>query len=323
MRWLVGFAAVAIMSGGALADQYPSRPVTIVVPFPAGGTTDTAARILIEGMRPSLGQPLIIENIGGGGGTLGVTRAVNAKPDGYTLSMGQWGSHVGNGATFNLPYDLLTALDPISLLVSTPLWMVTRKTLPADDLKSFIAWLKLNPSKATAGTIGVGSPGHLCAIHFQNVTDTRVVVVPYRGGNVAMSDLISGNIDFQCSIASNSRPHVMNGYLKPLAMMSKARWFAAPDVPTADEMGVPGLHLSIWHGLWAPSGPPKEVIKKLNSAVVAALTNPAVQQRFRDQGDDIFPREQMSPESLYAHQKAEIDKWWPIIKQANIQIEAK
>lgn len=325
MKWLFGTVAlaVALISGSASAEEYPTHPITIIVPFPAGGTTDTVARLLVEGMGEALGQRVIIENVGGAGGTVGVTRVVNAKPDGYTLSMGQWGTHVGNGATYDLPYDILTALDPISLLVSTPLWIVTRKDFPANDFKSFIAWLKEHPDKASAGTIGVGSPGHLCAVYLQNATGTRFLLVPYRGGNQAMTDLIAGTIDFQCSIASNSLPHVRNGYLKPLAVMAKKRWFAAPEVPTVDEEGVPGLYLSIWHGLWAPKGTPKARIEKLNAAVVAALNNPLVRKRFHDQGDDFFAPEQMSPEGLHALQKAEIEKWWPMIKKAGIRIEAK
>jgi len=324
VKWLLAAAmfATILVSGLAMAEDYPSRPIRVVVPFPAGGATDTVTRILIEGMKESLGQPIIIENVGGGGGTIGVTRAVNAEPDGYTLSLGQWGSHVGNGAMYNLPYDLGTALDPVSLLVSTPLWFVARKDLPANDLRSFIAWLKEHPDKASAGTIGVGSPGHLCGVYLQNVTNTRFLLVPYRGGNEAMIDLMSGQIDFQCSIAANSLPHVRNGYLKALAVMSKKRWFAAPDVPTVDEVGVPGLYLSIWHGLWAPKGTPKDRIAKINAAVVAALNNPEVQKRFHDHGEELFPPEQQNPESLRAFQKAEIEKWWPIIKEANIRIEA-
>jgi tripartite-type tricarboxylate transporter receptor subunit TctC len=317
IAWLASLA----ISGPAWAQAYPNRPITMVVPFPAGGTTDTVARVLVEPMRATLGQPVIIENVGGAGGSIGVGRVARAAADGYTLSIGQWGSHVGNGAMFALSYDLLNDFAPISLIVSTPLWIVTRKDFPANDLKELIAWLKANPDKAAAGTIGPGSPGHLCGVYFQKTTDTRFRLVPYRGGNLAMQDLIGGHIDMQCSIASNSLPHVKNGNLKAIAVMAKQRWFGSPNTPTVDEMGVPGLHLSLWHGLWAPKGTPRDVIMKLNTAVVNTLANPAVRKAFTDAGDEIPAREQQTPEALGAHHKAEIEKWWPIIKAANIKAE--
>jgi tripartite-type tricarboxylate transporter receptor subunit TctC len=272
-------------------------------------------------MRATLGQPVIIENVGGAGGSIGVGRVARAAPDGYTLSIGQWGSHVGNGAIYPLQYDLLNDFAPVSLIVSTPLWIVTRKDFPANDLKQLITWLKANPDKAAAGTIGPGSPGHLCGVYFQSVTGTRFRLVPYRGGNLAMQDLIGGHIDMQCSIASNSLPHVKNGNLKAIAVMAKQRWFGSPGTPTVDEMGVSGLYLSLWHGVWVPKGTPREVITKLNTAIVNALADPAVRKTFTDGGEEIPPREQQTPEALGAHHKAEIEKWWPIIKAANIKLQ--
>lgn len=315
-----GAAALPVIPRFARAQTYPSRPVTIVVPYPAGGPTDTLARILTEHMRASLDQSVIIENVSGAGGSIGVGRVARAVPDGYTVSIGHWQTHVLNSVAYKLQYDVVKDFDPVSLLADTPQWIVARKTLPAKDLKELIAWLKENPGKATAGTVGVGGP-EVTGIYFQNITGTRFVFVPYRGGAPLNQDMLAGHIDFGFGQAASTYVHVRNGSLKAYAVMTKTRWAAAPDVPTIDEAGVPGLYASFWHGLWVPRGTPKDIIAKLNSAVQAALADATVRQRFADQGQDIPPREQQTPEALAAQQKAEIEKWWPIMKAASIKGE--
>jgi len=316
----LGGAAVA-WPFTARAQAYPSRPITIVVPFPAGGPTDALTRILVEHMRTSLRQPVIIENVSGAGGSIGVGRVARAAPDGYTVSIGHWRTHVLNGASYQLQYDVVQDFEPVSLLTDTPQWIVARKTLPARDLRELIAWLKENPGKAMVGTVGIGGGGVIAGIYFQNSTGTSFPFVPYRGGAALYQDMLAGHIDLALGQAASSFMHVRNGNLKAYAVMAKIRWAAAPDIPTIDEAGVPGLHASYWHGLWVPKGTPKEPITRLNSAVQAALADATVQQRFADQGQDIPLREQQTPEALAAQQNAEIEKWWPILKTANIKGE--
>ncbi len=316
-----GAAALPAMSRTATAQAYPTRPITIVVPYPAGGPTDTLARILAEHVRISLGQPVIIENVSGAGGSIGVGRVARAAPDGYTVSIGHWQTHVLNGASYQLPYDVVKDFEPVSLLADTPQWIVARKTLPAKDLSELIAWLKENPGKALAGTVGVGGGGVIAGIYFQKSTGTSFPFVPYRGAAPLYQDMLAGHIDFAVGQAASTFVHVRNGNLKAYAVMAKTRWAAAPDIPTIDEAGVTGLYASYWHGLWVPKGTSKEPITRLNSAVQAALADATVQQRLADQGYDVLPREQQTPEALAAQQKAEIEKWWPILKAANIKGE--
>jgi len=291
----------------------------MIVPFPAGGPTDTLARILADHMTTSLAQSVIVENVSGAAGSIGVGRVARAAPDGYLVSIGHWNTHVVLGATMNLSYDVLSDFEPVSLLADTPIWMVARKTLPAKDLNELIAWLKQNPGKATAGTVGVGGASDVTGKYFQNVTDTDFQFVPYRGAAPLNQDLVAGHIDLMLGMAAATYPLVRSGQIKAYAVMTKARWWAAPDVPTMEESGVPGLYASFWHGLWVPKGTPKDVIAKLNSAVQSALADAAVQQRFADQGQEIPPPERQTPEALGVHQKAEIKKWWPISKAAGIK----
>jgi tripartite-type tricarboxylate transporter receptor subunit TctC len=293
----------------------------MIVPLAAGGAADALARILAEPMRTSLGQPVVIENVSGAGGTVGVGRVAKSPPDGYTVGFGNSASYVMNGATYRLQYDLVKDFEPVALLPSSPAWIVARKGMPANDLKELIVWLKANPDKATAGLVSVGSPGHLCGVDFQNKTGTRFQQVPYRGGAPMLQDLVAGQIDLYCSIATNDLAMLQSGQIKAYAVMAKNRWFAAPNVPTADEAGVPGIYISYWHGFWVPKGTPKTVISRLNLAAVNAMADPTVRQRIADQGMEIPPREQQTPEALGALQKAEIEKWWPIIKAANIKGE--
>jgi tripartite-type tricarboxylate transporter receptor subunit TctC len=325
MRKLVfaalAFAACFAFAPAAHADTYPSRPITMIVPFPAGGPTDVLARILAEAMRNTLGQPVVIENVTGAGGSIGVGRVVRAAPDGYTLSIGQWETHVLNGATYALQYDLVKDLEPVALLADTPQWIVAKAAMPANDLTELIGWMKDNPGKATVGTVGSAGSGLVAGSYFQKHTGTSFTFVPYRGGAPAIQDLLAGQIDFMFGQAASTLAHVRAGRLKAYAVLAKSRWTQAPDVPTSDEAGVPGLYTSFWHGLWAPKDTPKDVISKLNEAVRAAYADASVCQRLDAIGQEIPPPERLTPEALAAHQKAEIEKWWPIIKAANIKAE--
>jgi tripartite-type tricarboxylate transporter receptor subunit TctC len=317
----VALAATLASIGNATAQSYPSRPITAIVPLAAGGAVDALARILAEHMRSLLGQPILIDNISGAGGTIGVGRVARAAPDGYTLGIGQSAQYVANGAIYPLQYDLLKDFEPVALLPNVPYWIIAKKDMPATNLKELIAWLKTNPDKGSAGHAGIGGAAHLCEIYLQNNTGTRFQFVPYRGGAPMLQDLVGGQIDFICDLAANSLPMVRSGQVKAYAVMAKNRWFGAPDIPTTDEAGVPGIYVSTWLGLWVPKGTPKEVIAKLNAAAMSAMADPTVRQRITDQGWEIPPREQQTPEALGVFQKAEIEKWWPIIKAAGIKPE--
>ena len=305
----------------APAQVYPSRPITMVVPFAAGGPVDTVARILSEPMRATLGQSIIVENVTGAAGSIGVGRVARAAPDGYTLSIGHWSTHVVNGAIYPLPYDLLRDLEPIVLLPSNPMIVVSKNAVPAKNLNEFVGWIKANEGKVSAGTAGAGSATHVAGVYFQNVTGTRFQFVPYRGTGPALQDLVAGQIDFIVDQASNSLQHVRDGKIRAYAVTASARLPSAPDIPTVAEAGLPSLDISVWYGLWAPKGTPKEIIAKLNNAAVQALSEPTVRQRFAELGLDIPPRDRLTPEALAAYQKAEIEKWWPVIRGANIKTE--
>jgi tripartite-type tricarboxylate transporter receptor subunit TctC len=317
----IAVAVIAASIGRATAEDYPARTITMVVPFPTGGGTSLLARVVAEAMKTELGQTVIIENIPGAGGTIGVAKVARAAPDGYTLLFGNWASNVGTGAVYPVDYDLLKDFAPIARIADAPLWLVTRKDFPAKDLKDMLTWLKANPDKATAATVGVGSASHLCGIYLENETGIRVQFIPYHGGAPAMQDLIGGHVDMMCDFSSNSLPFYRAGQIKALAVMAKHRWFGAQDVPTFDEMGVPGVYVSFWHGLWAPKSTPADIIAKLNGAVVKALADPDLQKRFADQGQEIPPGDQQTPEALQAYQQADIEKWWPLIKAAGIKGE--
>jgi tripartite-type tricarboxylate transporter receptor subunit TctC len=314
--------SIALAGIGVAAGQgYPSHPIAVVVPFPAGGPTDTVARVVTESMRASLGQPLIVENVTGAAGTIGTGRVARAASDGYTLVAGFWGTHVLNGALYPLQYDVLSDFEPIALLASNPQLIVARGTLPASNLSDLIAWLKANPDKASQGTAGAGSPAHVSGAFFQSVTGTRFQFVHYRGAAPAMQDLLGGHVDLMFDQANNSLPHVLIGRIKAYAVTSKTRLASAPGIPTVDEAGLPGFYVSVWTGLWAPKGTPKNIIAKLDDAVVRTLSDPKVQQRFAELGLEMPARTLQTPDGFGAFQKAEVDKWWPIIKAAHIKAE--
>jgi tripartite-type tricarboxylate transporter receptor subunit TctC len=313
-------AALAAITPAA-AQGYPSRPITIVVPFPAGGAFDSVMRIVADRMRATLAQPIIVENMGGAGGSIGVGRVARAAPDGYTLGLGYWGTHVVNPAIYPLTYDPLKDFEPIAPLATNPAVIVSKNAVPAENLRELIAWLKANSDKATLATTGSGSPPHIVGLLLQKMTDTRVQFVPYRGGGLATQDLLAGQVDLSILQASMVLPQVSAGKIKAYAVTARTRLSSAPDIPTVDEAGAPGLHVDIWSGLWAPKSTPKDVIAKLNGAVVEALGDPRVRQRLAEIGQEIFPREQQTPEALAALQKAEAEKWWPIIKAAGLKGE--
>jgi len=319
-RLALAIGCLAAVGGtSAWAQAYPSRPVTIIVPFGAGGPTDTIARIIAERLGPALGGTVIVENVGGAAGSIGVGRAVRAAADGYTLSIGHWGTHAVNSLIYPLKYDVLNDFTPISLLATNPYFILSKKTLPANDLKGLIAWLKANPSKASVASNGIGSPGYLIGTRFEDVTGTRFQFVPYRGGiGDSMKDLISGQIDLMFDQAATSLPQIRAKTIKAYAVTAKSRLALAPGIPTVDEAGLPGFYMAAWHGLWAPKGTPAEVVAKLHSAVVTTLADASVRERLMKIGQDIAARDEQTPEALAARQKAEIDEWRPIIGAAGV-----
>jgi tripartite-type tricarboxylate transporter receptor subunit TctC len=313
---LVGLVALA---AGAQAQSYPSRPITLMDGFPPGGPTDALARIVAAAMQPSLGQSVVVETVSGAGGTIATGRVVHASPDGYTIGIGNWTSHVGAPAIYTLDYDVYRDLQPISLLAASPLWILGKSALPPKTASELIAWLKTRPQPTTFGTVGAGSAGHLCGLFFAQKTGARFQYVPYRGAAPAMQDLIGGQIDLSCLEASATLPNVEAGKFKAYAVMGEQRWPKSPDTPTMIESGVPGLSISFWHGLWAPRGTPQAVVDRLDSAVQSALADPTVRQRLESIGQVIFPANQQTPAALATYHKAELDKWWPIIKAAGIK----
>jgi tripartite-type tricarboxylate transporter receptor subunit TctC len=318
---VVAIASLLFAASVAGAETYPSRPITIVAPTTAGGPPDTIARILSERMRASLGQPVIVENVTGAGGSLGVQRVARSAPDGYTVSIGHLNSHVFTGAVYNLSFDLLKDLAPVTMLTSSPMVFVVRSGFPPNNLRELIAWMKEHPKGAAFGSVGVGGPAKVWATDFQNKIGIEFQFVPYRGAAAIVQDLLSGQIDIACVEASNVVAHLHGGKIKPYAVLEKGRWSAAPDIPSIDEAGAPGFYMTFWHGLWVPRGTPQDAIAKLDAAAVDALADPTVRARLAQIGQDIVPRQQQTPEALAVHHKAEIEKWWPIIKAAGIKAE--
>jgi tripartite-type tricarboxylate transporter receptor subunit TctC len=321
-QWIVAatLAVIAAPVPDALAQTWPSRPVTLIAPFPAGGPLDSIARVIAEPMREALGQPVVIETVPGAGGNLGVGRAARAEPDGYTIVIGQWSTHVVNPVTYTLNYDV-QELEPIGLLTITPQLIIARKDFPAKDIKDLIVWLKANPDKATAGTVGAAGGAQVASIYFQKQTGTAFRFVPYRGGGPAIQDMAAGQLDLMFDQAANALGPVRAGSVKAYAVMSKTRWQALPDVPSADESGTPGLYVAYWHAMWAPKGTPKDVVAKLNAAVGRALADPTVSKRLSDIGHDPFPADQRTPQALAAYHKAEIERWWPIVRASGLKAQ--
>jgi tripartite-type tricarboxylate transporter receptor subunit TctC len=323
MRRTVLAALVATLAVGAnvRADNFPSHPITIMVPFAAGGPSDAMARILGDRMKTLLGQPLVIENVTGAGGSIGVGRVVRSPADGYTIGFGHLGTHVANGAVYKLGYDLVADLEPIVMLPSNPMIVVSKNDVPAKTLNELLAWLKSRPEPVTAGTAGLGSGSHIAGLYFENATGIKLQFVPYRGTAPAMNDLVAGQIDVIIDQTSNSINQVRAGNIRAYAVTDDKRVASAPDIPTTDEAGLPGFHMTLWSGLWAPKGTPKEIVAKLNAAAIEALNDPAVQKQFENLGLQMPPENQLTPQALGDWQKAEIAKWWPMIKAAHVAVE--
>jgi tripartite-type tricarboxylate transporter receptor subunit TctC len=315
------FAALLAFALGAGAQTYPTRPIAIVVAFSAGGPTDSIARIVASRMTGAIGQNVVVENTTGAGGTIGVGRIAKGAPDGYLLGIGHIGTHVVNGAIYQLPYDLQTDLEPVAMIATNPQILVGKNAIPAKNLKELIAWVKANQDKVSFGTGGAGTPAHVSAVYFQNVTGSKPQIVHYRGAAPATQDLLAGQIELNFDQAANALPHVRSGRMRAYAVTSKTRLAAAPDIPTVDEAGLPNFYMAVWHGIWAPKATPRPIIDKINAAIVEALADPGVRTKLTDLGQEIPPREQQTPEALRAHHKAEIEKWWPIVKQAGIKVE--
>ncbi len=316
---VAGIVSVAGIAG-AQAQNYPTKQITLIVPFPPGGSTDVAARILAERMRAPLGQSVIVENVGGAGGSIAVGRVARAAPDGYTIDIGQWDTHVGS-IIYKLDYDLQKDFEPIGLISNNPQLMVAKKDLPADNLKDLVAWMKANPGKINF--VNQNAAANVSGVLFENLTGQKVQFIPYRGAGPAMTDLVSGQVDLLVVQGAVALPQIRGGKIKAIANLSPQRSASMPDIPTADETGVPGLYMSGWFGFFAPKGTPKDIIAKLNAAMVEALADPKVKARFTELGLDVASREQQTPEGLAKFQQIEIEKWWPIIKGANIGAQAQ
>jgi tripartite-type tricarboxylate transporter receptor subunit TctC len=313
--------AILAFGAGARAENFPSHPITIVVPFAAGGPSDVMARILAERMKTTLGETILVENVTGAGGSIGVGRALRSAPDGYTISFGHLGTHVANGAIYKLGYDLVADLEPVVLLPSNPMVVVSKNAVPAKSLKELIEWLKARPTPATAGTAGAGSGSHIAGLYFENVTGVKLQYVPYRGTGPAMNDLVAGQIDVIVDQLSNSISQVRAGTIRAYAVTDTKRVESAPDIPTTEEAGLPGFRMTLWSGMWVPKDTPKEIVAKLNASAVDALNDPTVRKQLENLGLQMPPKDQLSPQSLGTWQKAEIAKWWPMIKASNVKVD--
>ncbi|HEY5279176.1 MAG TPA: tripartite tricarboxylate transporter substrate-binding protein [Pseudolabrys sp.] len=316
--WLLALAFGLIVTAPAGAADYPSRPITLVVPLSVGGSTDVIGRVMAQAISKELNQTIVVENTSGAGGTIGVSRVVRAAPDGYTMLIGQWGTNVATGAIYNLNFDLLKDLDPVGLIATQPFLIVARGNIPANNLKELIAWIKANPDKATEGNSGVGSPSHVSGILFQKAINSPIQMIPYRGAGESTQAIVSGQIDVLLNTPAVSMEQLKAKQVKVFAVTAKRRLATAPDIPTTDEAGLPGFYFTFWHALWVPKGTPREIVAKLNGALRAALADPDLKAKLTALAQDIFPPEEQTPEALAKFQRAEIEKWWPVIKAAGI-----
>ena len=318
---VVALLAILAFATTASAQNFPSRPITIIVPFSAGGPSDVMARILAERMKVTLGEAILVENVTGAAGSIGVGRAVRSPPDGYTVSFGHLGTHVANGAIYKLGYDLVSDLEPVVLLPSNTMIVVSKNAVPAKSLGELLAWLKARPEPAAAGTAGAGSGSHIAGLYFESVTGIKLQYVPYRGTGPAMNDLVAGQIDMIVDQLSNSINQVRAGTIRGYAVSDTKRAESAADIPTADEAGLPGFHMTLWSGLWVPKGTPPDIVTRLNAAAVEALNDPGVRKQLENLGLQMTPKDQLTPQALGNWQKAEIAKWWPMIKAANVKVD--
>lgn len=320
MRRLLFAALAALSLSHAQAQDYPSRPITLVVPLGLGGSTDVIARIMAEAMRPYLnGVAIIVENTTGAGGTIGVGRVARSAPDGYTIGIGQWGTNVASGAIYPLNFDLVNDFEPVGLIATQPFLVVARKTMAAEDLKDLVSWLKANQDKASQGNSGIGTPSHVAGLLFQKAIGASYTMVPYRGAGQSMQDLVAGQLDVMLDTPAVSLPQIRGGNIKAYAVTAPSRIKVAADIPTTDEAGLPGFYFSFWHAFWVPKGTPKEIVAKLNHALVKALAEAETREKLEKIAQEIFPADQLTPQALATYHKAEIDKWWPIIKEAGIK----
>ena len=318
-KLFAAFIALLITGGSASsADSYPSRPIILVVPLGVGGSTDVIGRLIAQGMSKELHQSVVVENTSGAGGTIGVSRVVRATPDGYTMLIGQWGTNVATGAIYHLNFDLLKDLEPVGLIATQPFLIVSRESLPANNLKELIAWIKAHPDTATEGNSGIGSPSHVSGILFQKAINSPIQMIPYRGAGESTQAIVSGQIDVLLNTPAVSMAQLKAKQVKVFAVTAKHRIATAPDIPTTDEAGLPGFYFTFWHALWVPKDTPKEVLTTLNNALRATLADPDTKAKLAALSQDIFPPEEQSPQALATFQAEEIHKWWPVIKEAGI-----
>ena len=319
--FLAALIAIVALTAPASAETYPSHPITVVVPFAAGGPSDAMMRILGERMKLSLGEAILVENTTGAGGSIGVGRVVHSPPDGYTVGFGHLGTHVANGAIYKLNYDLVADLEPVVLLPSNPMVIVSKNAVAAKTLPELIEWLKSRPQPATAGTAGAGSGSHIAGLAFESAAGIKLQYVPYRGTGPALNDLVAGQIDIIVDQTSNSINQIRAGTIRAYAVTNSKRVEQAPDIPTVDEAGLPNFHMTLWSGLWVPKGTPREIVEKLNKATLDALADPQVRKQLENLGLQMPPADKSTPEALGDWQKAEIAKWWPLIKAANVKVD--